>query len=92
MKRAGGWTLLLAGPFLVLFPYMYLSRVMRTFTAATDDAALLAALACGVAGILLLLPTPRSRALAVAIYVPFAGLIMWMGMIVGCQTFFGDCP
>ncbi|MBI2383523.1 MAG: hypothetical protein HYV18_05585 [Gammaproteobacteria bacterium] len=90
LRKLIAWSLVLAVPGLGWSAYLYASRAMRTFSALTDGAALVMALAVGVAGIHLLPLSRRSRLAASVAYLVVAGAGMYWGMAVSvCSR--GDC-
>lgn len=90
-RRLIGWALVLGVPALTWSGYVYVSRMMRSFSPAADFAALAVSVAIGALGIVLLYRVPGQRAVALVTYVVLASAGMYFGM-VGSTCYLGDCP
>jgi multidrug transporter EmrE-like cation transporter len=78
-------------PGLLWSAYIYLSRMTRNFTEASDYSVLGLALVVGMVGVFLLFQTPRARLLAALAYAVVAGSGMYLGYL-GSLCYLGDCP
>lgn len=90
-NRFVGWILTLLVPAIAWSAYVYVSRMIRSFSHATDLTALALSVAIGVVGIVLLNRAPGQRAFAIIVYVMTATAGMYFGM-VGSLCYVGDCP
>lgn len=85
------WFLAVILPALVWSAYVYISRMIRSFSDVMDISALAISVAIGVIGVIMLFRTPKSRAIAAMVYVVAAGSTMYWGMVASL-CYMGDCP
>ena len=88
-QRFLAWLLVAAVSSAVWSAYLFASRTTRTFTAATDYAALAVAIGVGIAGVFLLIRASRERAVAAGLYVLLAGGGMYTSLAILCAA--GEC-
>lgn len=89
-RKLLGWFLVLALPPMIWSAYLFVSRTTRVFSETADQSALIAALAVGVSGIVLLVRLTPARVLAAVVYVVATGAGMVLGMeATVCAQ--GDC-
>jgi hypothetical protein len=92
LRKVGAWILVIPAPFAVATVYLVLSRwPTRLFTEFSDFAALIAAIAVGLVGIVLLAKRGKVRVALVLAYIPITVFVLGIYSMVFVCDAFGDC-
>lgn len=92
MKKPLLWVLVCFGPFLLAWPYLFVSRSAGAAHSSVDLMVSLFAVAVGILGIFLLTPSMKLRTIAGIVYVPMVlTALFWFSLFVVCGRY-GDCP